>query len=83
MVDIIECNPEILGGKPVVKGTRIPITLILELISLNYSIDDIIEEYPTLTREQILTIIKIGKEFQENLQNINLEQYLKKELAQS
>ncbi|MHA1651071.1 MAG: DUF433 domain-containing protein [Candidatus Helarchaeota archaeon] len=83
MVDIIECNPEILGGKPVVKGTRIPITLIFELISLNYSIDDIIEEYPTLTREQILTIIKIGKEFQENLQNINLEQYLKKELAQS
>ena len=47
MVEIIESNPEILGGKAVVKGTRIPVSLILELVSLNYSIKEIIEEYKT------------------------------------
>ena len=83
MVEIIECNPEILGGKPVIKGTRIPISLIFELISLDYSIGEIIEEYPNLNKEQILTVIKIGKDFQENLQDLNLKRYLEKELVQS
>jgi len=58
MVEIIESNPEILGGKPVIKGTRIPVSLIFELISLNYSLDQIIEEYPSLSKETILNIIK-------------------------
>ena len=35
MADIIESNPEILGGKPIIKGTRIPVALIYELIGLN------------------------------------------------
>ena len=42
MSDIIESNPEILGGKPIIKGTRIPVGLIYELIGLNYSISEII-----------------------------------------
>ena len=66
MGKIIETNPEILGGKPVIKGTRIPVNLIFELISLNYSIEQIIKEYPTLSREIILNIIKIGKDVQES-----------------
>ena len=41
MSDIIECSPEILGGKPVIKGTRVPVALIYELIGLNYSIQEI------------------------------------------
>ncbi|NVM30148.1 MAG: DUF433 domain-containing protein [Candidatus Helarchaeota archaeon] len=83
MGEIIEVNPEILGGKPVIKGTRIPVNLIFELISLNYSIDQIIEEYPTLSREIILNILEIGKDIQKNLKDISLKQYLDKELAQS
>ncbi len=43
MSDIIESNPNILGGKPIIKGTRIPVALIYELIGLKYSIDQIIE----------------------------------------
>ena len=83
MVEIIECNPEILGGKPVIKGTRIPVDLIFELISLNYSVEAIIEEYPTLNRGTILKIIQVGKDIQENLSNINLGRYLEKETMQS
>ncbi len=42
MSDLIETNPEILGGKPILKGTRIPVALIYELIGLKYTIDQII-----------------------------------------
>jgi uncharacterized protein (DUF433 family) len=69
VVEIIESNPEILGGKPVIKGTRIPVDLIFELISLNYSLDQIIDEYPTLSKEVILKIIRLGTDVQENLKN--------------
>ena len=75
MVALIESNPEILGGKPVIKGTRIPVSLIFELISLNYSIDQILKEYPTLSKEIILNLIKLGKDIQENLQNIDFNSY--------
>ena len=62
MSEIIESNPEILGGKPIIKGTRIPVVLIYELIGLNYSINQILEEYPHLKRAIILKILEIGKE---------------------
>ena len=70
MAEIIESNPEILGGKPVIKGTRIPVSLIFELINLNYALDQIIEEYPTLSKEVILKIIGLGTDVQEKLKNV-------------
>lgn len=36
-MDRIEINPEILGGKPIVKGTRIPVYLIIKLLAAGYS----------------------------------------------
>lgn len=49
----IEINPDILMGKPVIAGTRIPIYLILNLLASGYDEKRIIEAYPTLTREDI------------------------------
>ena len=46
MTDIIEANPAILEEKPIILGTRIPVNLIHELIGLNYTITEILEEYP-------------------------------------
>ena len=46
MSEIIESNPEILGGKPVIKGTRIPVDLIFELIGAETPIEEILEDYP-------------------------------------
>ena len=51
MTEVIETNPDILNGKPIFKGTRIPVGLVYELISLNYSVDKILEEYPSLSKE--------------------------------
>ncbi len=54
----IVVNPKIMGGKPVIKGTRIPVYFILELIANGWTIDDILKEYPHLTREDVLAAVK-------------------------
>jgi len=56
--DRIVIDPRIMGGKPIIKGTRIPVYFILELLSNGWSIDDILREYPHLTREDVLAAIK-------------------------
>ncbi|MEE9378013.1 MAG: DUF433 domain-containing protein [Candidatus Lokiarchaeia archaeon] len=80
MSDLIESNPEILGGKPIIKGTRIPVALIYELIGLNYTIDDILKEYPHLDRQVILKVIELGSDALKNLSQINLDKVLNKEV---
>ncbi|KKM75406.1 hypothetical protein LCGC14_1390560 [marine sediment metagenome] len=80
MSDIIESNPEILGGKPIIKRTRIPVALIYELIGLNYSISDILKEYPHLNRDVVVTILNIGKDANENLTNVDIDAIISKEV---
>lgn len=54
----IVCNPNILGGKPTIRGTRISVLFLLELLSAGMSIPEILEEYPHLEREDILAAIR-------------------------
>jgi uncharacterized protein (DUF433 family) len=54
----IVVNPKVMVGKPVIKGTRIPVYLILELLAAGVSVDDILEEYPELTREDVQAALK-------------------------
>lgn len=51
--DFIISDPKIMMGKPVVKGTRITVELILEKLAANESIEQILDEHPRLTRESI------------------------------
>jgi uncharacterized protein (DUF433 family) len=53
----ITADPAILGGKPVIAGTRISVQLILEKMGDGWSIQDLLEDYPHLTREQIIAAI--------------------------
>lgn len=48
---LIVCDPNILNGKPVIKGTRISVALILQNIASGMSKEDILRGYPTITRE--------------------------------
>lgn len=52
----ITSNKEILLGKPVIKGTRVSVELILELLSLGWSEAQILESYPNLTNEFIRAV---------------------------
>ena len=79
MSGIIESNPEILGGKPIIKGTRIPLDLVFELLGLNYSIDFIIDQYPSLNKEILQKIIQIAQDAQKYLQSANWNKILSSE----
>ena len=57
MKNIIESNPSIMMGKPVVAGTRITVELILEKLAAGETIDEILEAHPRLTREAIQAAI--------------------------
>jgi uncharacterized protein (DUF433 family) len=53
----IELNPQIMLGKPVIKGTRITVEIILKKLSQNISVEDILNDYPKLTKEDIQVAI--------------------------
>ncbi len=53
MIDHITANPNILGGKPVIKGTRLSVEFILELLASSMSEEEILEDYLHLTSDDI------------------------------
>lgn len=59
--DRIEFNPNILAGKAIIKGTRLSVEFILELLSNEWSYDSIIENYPHITKEDILACIDYAR----------------------
>ncbi len=63
----IEWNPEILGGKPVIKGTRISVELVLELIDAGWTPDEIKKEYPHLSKSTIKEIATLAKRIHETV----------------
>ena len=67
MSALVESDPEILGGKPVVRGTRIPVELVLELVEAGYSPEQIAEEYPELNPEIIIELVKLAKMIHESI----------------
>jgi uncharacterized protein (DUF433 family) len=66
LTERIEVNPRILGGKPVIKGTRIPVYLILELLSAGYDFERIAKAYPTLTEEDIRAAVEYAAKVMKN-----------------
>ena len=53
LLDRIVVDPNILVGKPVIKGTRIPVYLIIELIAGGMTVKDVLKEYPELKEEDV------------------------------
>lgn len=58
MLERITIDPEICHGKPCIKGTRIPVFVILDLLAANLSVEEIIEAYPDLAVEDIKAAIE-------------------------
>lgn len=53
----IVVDPEVMVGKPVIRGTRIPVELILDKLAYNLDVDEILKSYPSLTRDDIRACI--------------------------
>jgi uncharacterized protein (DUF433 family) len=60
LINRIEINPKIMLGKPIIKGTRITVQNILELLGANETYDNILEAYPNLTVEDIRACIQFA-----------------------
>jgi len=68
-------NPDIMAGKPVIKGTRIPVDLIVELLAQGLTKEEILEDYPQLKKEDIMAALKYLAELSkgETSYTLNLE----------
>lgn len=69
-IDRIEIDPEIMVGKPVIKGTRIPVELLLRKLGEGASVEELLDAYPHITREDVQAALKYAAEtisYEENL----------------
>ena len=60
-IDRIVVDPRVLAGKPVIRGTRIPVTVILNLLEHGYDFARIVDAYPDLTAEDIRAAIHYSR----------------------
>lgn len=61
----IVSTPEVLSGKPRIDGTRIPVALVLGYLAAGSTYDDIIKEFPDLTREDIAACLDYARDLAE------------------
>ena len=54
---LIEMNPNILRGTPVFLGTRVPVRILMEHLEAGDRLDDFLDDYPTVSREQALELL--------------------------
>jgi uncharacterized protein (DUF433 family) len=59
---LVEVDPEKLGGTPVFYGTRVPIQNFFDCLETGESLDQFLEQFPSVTREQALAVLEESKE---------------------
>ena len=69
----IVVNPRILGGKPIIEGTRISVEFILDLLASDVSEAEILEDYPHLTKEDIHACLRYAARSYRNEVYLELE----------
>ena len=62
MESVITCSPEILGGTPVFRGTRVPLQTLLDYLQAGDSLADFVSDFPTVTRDQAVAALQLAKE---------------------
>ena len=55
---LIDRNPDVLGGTPVFSGTRVPVRILMEHLEAGDRLDDFLDDYPTVTREQAVGVLE-------------------------
>jgi uncharacterized protein (DUF433 family) len=62
----IDVHPDICNGRPVIAGTRIPVQTIMEFLGAGDSIDEVLEAYPSLKREDVYACIQFAAKLMAN-----------------
>jgi len=58
---IVHSDPEVMGGTPVFVGTRVPLQNLIDYLEGGESIEDFLDAFPTVRREQAIALIEAGK----------------------
>jgi uncharacterized protein (DUF433 family) len=60
---MISVSPEVMGGAPIFTGTRVPLQTLMDYLKAGESIDDFLDGFPTVTREQVIALLEeVGKQ---------------------
>ena len=59
---LIERDPDKLGGTPVFYGTRVPVQNLFDCLESGESVDEFLDQFPTVAREQVLAVLEASKE---------------------
>ncbi len=60
---VVHSDPEILGGTPVFVGTRVPLKNLIDYLAAGDSLDDFLDDFPSVTREQAVAALEVARDF--------------------
>ena len=61
LAEVFHSDPEIMGGTPVFTGTRVPVQNLVDYLEGGESIEDFLDGFPSVKREQVIAVIEAGK----------------------
>jgi uncharacterized protein (DUF433 family) len=59
---VVTCSPDVLGGTPVFAGTRVPVQTLIDYLEGGETIDDFLEGFPTVGREQVVAFLEEARD---------------------
>ena len=59
---VIQSDPDILGGIPVFIGTRVPVQTLLDYLEAGDSLNDFLEDFPSVSRQQVVAALQLAKQ---------------------
>jgi uncharacterized protein (DUF433 family) len=59
---VVHVDPEILGGTPVFRGTRVPVKNLLDYLTAGDTLDQFLDDFPTVTRQQAVAALDLAKD---------------------
>ena len=59
---VVHSDPEILGGTPVFRGTRVPVKNLLDYLAAGDSLDQFLDDFPTVSREQAVAALELARD---------------------
>ena len=59
---VISCSPDVMGGTPVLAGTRVPVQTLLDYLEAGDSIDEFLAGFPSVSREQVIQFLEQAKD---------------------
>lgn len=62
LLDRVTVDPAVCHGQPCIRGTRVPITVILDALAAGMTVEEIIEHYPTLTADDVLAVMQFRRQ---------------------